>query len=85
MFVALGDLHDRVKIRHHLLQPLAGAAGAAGVGAGRPGVDFAAHQSRVELGASSGGDEFSALQAELISEQPTFIVVNKAHRLSADP
>jgi hypothetical protein len=84
VLVALGNLHDRVKVYCAFLQPLAISLHN-GVGTRRAGANLSAHQSRVELRIAIGGDESRLLKSQDVCEQSAFIVCDKPHRLSADP
>src|SRR5262245_37320029 len=83
MLVALGNLHDRMKVHRAFFQPFAVPLDD-GVGAGRPGVDLAAHQSRIELRTSIGSDEPRLFKTKNVSEQAAFIVGDETHRLGAN-
>src|SRR5262245_40418181 len=83
MLFAFGNVNDRVKIHHPSFEPFRGQDNA--VGSRRAGIDLAAQERRIKLGAAIADHEFWIFEAENVAKQTALNVGRESHRLPSDP
>src|SRR5215475_13170607 len=83
MLFPFGNIDNRVKINHASFEPFRGQHDT--VGARRAGVDLAAQERRIKLGAAIAGDEFWLFETENVAKQAALNISGETHRLASDP